>query len=41
LYASYFSFKTEVIVQIDYDLVKALVDAEIPVIAEGKIHSPE
>ncbi|MCT7712805.1 MAG: N-acetylmannosamine-6-phosphate 2-epimerase, partial [Lactobacillus crispatus] len=25
----------------DYDLVKALVDAGMPVIAEGKIHSPE
>lgn len=25
----------------DYDLVKSLVDAVMPVIAEGKIHSPE
>jgi len=25
----------------DYDLVKSLVDAGMPVIAEGKIHSPE
>ncbi|TGY16876.1 N-acetylmannosamine-6-phosphate 2-epimerase [Lactobacillus intestinalis] len=25
----------------DYDLVKSLVDARMPVIAEGKIHSPE